>query len=368
MDKFVAIPSAPPENIGLIPRSILPENLESPIMALNTWITPNHLFYVRQHLNSPVLNSDSWSLTIDGEVNTPLQLSYNDLLAMPHKIVYVTLECSGNKRSFYQPKTPGEQWEIGAIGNAKWSGIPLKDLLDKASLKDTAMEIFFQGSDTGPRPDMPGQFHFERSLPIDKALAEETLVILNMNDEPLPQKHGFPARLLVPAWYGMASVKWLNRITAINTPFKGPFQVVDYVYLPKQNDYQHATPVTEIKVNSMITQPSPGLQIPKGIYIISGMAWAGKNTIIQVEVSTDGGGNWTLAKLNSPEHTPFTWTLWNYNWTITSPGKYTLMAKATDCEGRVQPINSEWNAKGYANNSIHRVNVEVPPPPPVISI
>jgi DMSO/TMAO reductase YedYZ molybdopterin-dependent catalytic subunit len=185
-----------------------------------------------------------------------------------------------------------------------------------------------------------------------------------MNDQPLPQKHGFPVRLLVPGWYGMASVKWLDHITALKTPFKGPFQTIDYVYLPKENDYQNATPVTEIKINSMITFPSPGLMMPKGSHTIRGMAWTGKNTISQVEVSTDWGATWSKAKLTSPEHDEFNWTLWEYEWSIKIPGKYTIMARAIDSQGNIQPMKAEWNAKGYANNSIHQVNVEVPSPPP----
>ena len=351
-------------SIGLIPRSISPENLEAPIMALNTWITPNHLFYVRNHLNSPVLSPNTWELSIDGEVDNPLIYTYDDLNKMPQKSLFVTLECSGNKRSLYSPPTPGEQWEFGAIGNAKWTGVPLADLLNEASLKETAVEILFRGSDIGQRPDLPGQFQFERSLPIDKALAAETLIVLQMNDQPLPQKHGFPLRLLVPGWYGMASVKWLEQITALKTPFKGPFQAIDYVYLPQENDYPNATPVTEIKINSMITQPSPGLQIPKGFYTIRGMAWAGKNMIIQVDVSTDGGATWSKAKLTSPEHEKFNWTLWEYVWSIKLPGKHTILSRAVDSQGNIQPMKAAWNAKGYANNSIHQVNVEVPAPPP----
>lgn len=352
------------DRIGLIPRSLNPENLEAPITSLNTWLTPNHLFYVRHHLNSPVLSPDTWSLTLDGEVRTPLSFGYNELKLMPQKSMFVTLECSGNKRAFYQPPTPGEQWEIGAIGNAKWTGVTLANLLNKAGLKDSAVEIVFRGSDFGQRPDIVGQFHFERSLPIDKALAAETLLVLSMNDQPLPQKHGFPVRLLVPGWYGMASVKWLDHITALNVLFRGPFQAIDYVYLPQENDYQHATPVTEIKINSMITQPSPGLKIPKGFYTIRGMAWAGKNLISQVEVSTDLGATWSKAKLTTPEHAAFNWTLWEYEWATKIPGKYTIMARAIDNQGNVQPMKAEWNAKGYANNSIHQVNVEVPAPPP----
>lgn len=345
---------------GLIPRQVMPENLESPINNLQTWITPNELFYARTHFPYPTIQLESWVLFLGGEVESALNFTFEQLKEMPQVEKYVTIECSGNKRALMEPPTSGEQWQIGAVGNAKWTGVPLAYILDQAKVKETAVELVFTGADSGIRPDMNTAVNFERSLTLDKALMAECILALKMNDEPIPHKHGFPLRLIVPGWYGMAHVKWISRITATATPYKGPFQAIDYVYISNEGDYHNAVPVTEIRVNSIITGPSKGEKIHFGPYTVRGLAWAGKGTISKVEISIDNGMTWNAARLTSPEHEPYTWTFWEYPWEITVPGHYFVQVRAHDSNGNVQPKAAPWNAKGYGNNSIHQIAVTVP--------
>jgi DMSO/TMAO reductase YedYZ molybdopterin-dependent catalytic subunit len=353
-----------PRNIndkpGLIPHQVMPENMESPINNVLTWVTPNELFYARNHLPYPAIDFESWSLSISGEVESLYNFTYDDLKEMPQVEKYVTIECSGNKRGLMEPPVPGEQWQIGAVGNAKWTGVPLTYLLDRCKVKNSAVELVFTGADLGIRPDMNTAVNFERSLPMDKALLAECILAWKMNNEPIPYKHGFPIRLIVPGWYGMAHVKWVTKITATPSPFKGPFQALDYVYISNEGDYQNALPVREMKVNSIITWPSKGEQLHVGQHNIRGLAWTGKGIIRNVEVSIDNGMTWYSARLASPEHEQYTWTFWEYSWNITAPGHYFILARAHDSNGNIQPKAAPWNAKGYGNNSIHQVAVTVP--------
>lgn len=347
---------------GLSPVSAPLENLESPIQVMNSWITPNELFYVRNHLPYPQIAQDSWQLTVDGLVKQSVRLGYEDLLQMRQVSRLVTLECAGNRRAGLPAPAPGPQWNIGAVGNAKWTGVPLMDVLDQAGISQQAAEIVFSGADTGSRTDMNGQFTYIRSLPNDRKLLEECILALKMNDEPLPSKHGFPLRLIVPGWYGMAHVKWLTGITAVETSFKGPWQAFDYVYVTDEDNYAGAEPVKEMLVNSIITWPFTGQLVKQGQHMLKGLAWSGTGPVTSVEVSTDGGITWQAAALTSPEHTDCTWTFWQFPWTAEKPGRYTVMARAEDAKGNRQPPQSRWNAKGYGNNGIHTIQIIVPKP------
>lgn len=348
---------------GLVLAKLQPENMEAPLNVLNTWVVPNELFYIRNHFPYPNIDLSTWSLTIGGQVNRQLILNYEQLKKMPQVSKHITFECAGNKRSFVEPPVSGEQYGIGAVGNAKWTGVPLSYILDQAGINAGVKELVFTGADSGQRPDMAGDFNYQRSLPFTKELLSGCLLALQMNDQPLPFKHGAPVRLVVPAWYAMANVKWLTRISASLEPFKGPFQAVDYVYLEREDDYQNTSPVTEMKVNSVIWWPSKGEVLKPGEYTIKGLAWTGKGKITKVSVSTDDGANWTDAVLTSPEHQQYTWTFWEYTWMVYSPGHYSIMAKAEDSNGNQQPRISPWNAKGYGNNMMHQVPVSIPGTP-----
>ncbi|MDR3564881.1 MAG: sulfite oxidase [Negativicutes bacterium] len=348
---------------GLILAKLQPENMETPLNVLNTWVVPNELFYIRNHFLYPNIDLATWSLTIGGQVNRQLSLNYEQLSKMPQVSKHITFECAGNKRSFLEPPVSGEQYGIGAVGNAKWTGVSLSYLLDQAGIGDGVKELIFTGADFGQRPDMTGVFNYQRSLPFQKELLSECLLALKMNDQPLPFKHGAPVRLVVPGWYAMANVKWLTGISASVDSFQGPFQAVDYVYLEREDDYKNAVPVTTIKINSVITWPSKGEVLKPGVHVIKGLAWTGKGKIAKVSVSTDDGTNWTTATLTSPEHQQYTWTFWEYTWTVYSVGHYSIMAKAEDSEGQQQPRVSRWNAKGYGNNMMHQVPVSIPGTP-----
>lgn len=356
MEQFGAI-----NQVGLIPRKMNPDNLESPINVINSWITPNSLFFIRNHLPYPDISIENWKLTIDGEVRSSIQIMYRELLELSQISKTVTIECSGNKRGLMEPPASGDQFELGTIGNAKWTGVPLLDILNNAGINENTKEIVFTASDSGYRPDMSEKVNFVRSLPFDTNLLRECLLALYMNDVPLPLEHGFPLRLIVPGWHGMAHVKWLSRITASSTQFKGPFQSVDYVYITNEDDYSNAVPVTENKVNSIITSPGNGEIIKPGSNTIKGIAWTGGNrTVSKVQVSTDNGTNWSDAQLTTPEHGPFTWTFWEFAWNVNQPGHYSILARAQDSLGNMQPKHAAWNAKGYSNNSIHKIDFIVP--------
>jgi sulfite oxidase len=347
---------------GLTPVSAPLENLESPIQVMDSWVTPSELFYVRNHLPYPEISLSSWKLTVDGQVRQSFELAYDDLRRLPQVSRHVTLECAGNRRSGLPVPAPGPQWNLGAVGNAKWTGVPLSTVLDRAGLSPQATELVFTGADSGSRADMNGQFTYIRSLPNDEKLLAECILALAMNDEPLPPKHGFPLRLIVPGWYGMAQVKWLTGITAADLPFKGPWQAFDYVYVTDEDDYSGAVPVREMKVNSVITWPFTEQLVKQGTHAVKGVAWSGSGSVASIQVSVDGGIVWQDARIANPEHTAATWTFWQFPWTAEKCGRYVIMVRAEDTAGNRQPPQSVWNAKGYGNNGVHAIRVTVPKP------
>jgi DMSO/TMAO reductase YedYZ molybdopterin-dependent catalytic subunit len=355
-------------NIDLVPLSFFPsENLEFPMISNAPTITPNKLFYVRNHFDYPKVDLDSWTLTIEGMVNQPIELSYSDLKNMTKYEVPATLECAGDKRSLFKKKAQGNQFGLGAISHAVWGGIRLKDVFDKTGISPNATEIVFKGLDFGQRKDMQEPVSFERSLPLEKGIHPDTLLAYEMNGEQLPNKHGFPLRLIVPGWYAVASVKWLNKIKLIDKPFMGPFQSIDYVILKKPNDYKHAEPVTQVLINSTIASPTEEQEIGLGKNTITGYAWAGEQSVKTVEISTDGGKNWNPATLIDPD-VPYSWRKWSFEWEAQKPGEYTIMCKAINDLNEEQPLEVKWNVKGYQNNSIHSVSVHVIDPKLVQSV
>ena len=262
-------------------------------------VTPVSLFYRRNHMPYPRVDVRKWHLSVTGYVKAPLRLTYNDLLLLPQITLSVTLECAGNKRALWNPKTLGEQFKLGAISNAVWTGVPLSTVLNLAGVRPEARDVVFEGMDIGYRPDMPASLSYSRSLPLTKALAPDTLLALCMNFEPLSIYYGFPVRLIVPGWYAMASVKWLRRIVVIDHSFDGPYQTRDYVFYTRPNDYTHGIPVTEMQVNSSIAYPIDQQTIRHGRHTVYGIAWSGTAKVVGIHISTDGGGTWqpTVAPL-----------------------------------------------------------------------
>lgn len=337
---------------------------ESSLASLDSWITPTEGFYVRNHFpEMPNLSTSTWHLMVDGEVHNPLSLSFDDILALPSREIVMTMECAGNSRAYVTPPAEGLIFRHGAISTARWKGVPLALLLlDKAGLKSTARNIVFKGADYGEEEEEGVAFDLDygRSLPLDKAIHPDTLLAYEMNGEALTPAHGYPLRLIVPGWYGMASVKWLVSIEAWDRPFDGFFQKRRYVVINEGiEDSMDREPVSTLKVKSLITSPRHGEVIQQGPFTVQGLAWSGSGEVTTVEVSTEGGRSWREARLLG-ESIPNAWRLWEVDLHASQPGHYIFMVRATDSSGETQPTSTSWNFRGYANNSIHTIAVEVP--------
>jgi DMSO/TMAO reductase YedYZ molybdopterin-dependent catalytic subunit len=348
---------------GLITREHEPLNLELPFPTLTDWLIPTNQFYVRSHFPIPQLAADEWRLSIGGAVSQELTISYDELRQMPAQTIPATLECAGNGRSRLAPKAKGLLWEQGAVGNAEWTGVPLATLLARAGVAADAVEVIFEGADQGTiadEPKSPGVIHFARSLPLAKALAAEVLVVYAMNGQPLTPEHGFPVRLVVPGWYGMASVKWLRSIVVSPTPFAGYWQTLEYAYWHRAYGQPTLVPVTEMQVKAEIARPAQYEVLPAGVpYRVFGAAWSGESAVAQVEVSTDGGQSWHLANLLGTA-VPHTWRFWEYTWpTPPQPGRYQLAARATDCAGHTQPDAHDPDRRTYMVTRIATIEVIV---------
>jgi len=350
-----------PGKEGMIVRSARFLDLEMPPEFFNAWITPLPHFFVRNHMSEPgTLDAESWRLSIGGEVETPLALSLRDLQAMIWHSVTNTLECAGNGRAFQQPHVPGIQWAKGAVGNARFSGPRLRDALQRAGVKSTGKHVMFRGLDEVPGKVPP----FIRSIPIEKALDGDTLIATHMNDAPLSKHHGFPARALVPGWIGAASCKWLSEIKVLDKEFDGNFMKPGYRMPnrpirpgdPLNVDDSHV--VTTLNVKSLISTPLDGSIVKSRTLQIQGAAWAGEADIVKVEVSTDVGSSWHPAEL-SHQRAKYAWRLWRYQWKSPKAGDYTIMSRASDDQGRVQPATAEWNPSGYLYNAIDHIQVHV---------
>jgi sulfite oxidase len=355
-DDPVAIPGKRP----LILHNDRPEDLETPVKLLESYLTPVDAFFVRQHIPRPSpIDPAAHRITVNGMVSKPGQLSLADLRKLPQFTVPATLECTGNGRGFYSPKVPGIQWARGAVGNAEWRGPRLSDVLKLVGVDAKAAFVEFDGADTGvlSTPD------FVRSMPMKKALHPATLLALSMNGE-TPQIHGFPVRLVVPGWDGTSWVKWVTRISPAAEEGKGFFMNPGYRYpkyaLPPGTPARPAEleVIEGMPVKSTITSPEDQSKSPGGTVAIRGFAWAGEEAIERVEVSTDGGSKWRDAELVSPK-LPFAWRQFRLDWKPSAPGFYTILSRATDTAGRVQPFVPAWNPSGYLWNGIDRVGVTV---------
>ena len=351
-------PAAP----ALIPRQTEPVNLESPFAALNSFLTPNNLFYVRNHYAMPELDARAWRLKVSGAVERPLELTYAQLRELPARTLPVTLECAGNGRAFLEPKAKGVQWQLGAVSTAEWTGVPLAAVLERAGLRPGAVDVVLEGADSGlpggePRP--PGRVTFARGLPLAKARQPEVLLAYKMNGADLPKAHGFPVRAIVGGWYGMASVKWLTRIVVTDRPFRGYDQTAGYTVWEKIDGLPTLTPIGAIAVKASIARPAAGEAVPAGKdCTVRGFAWAGEAEVAKVEVSADGGKTWATAKLLG-KAVPFCWRTWEYLWSTPAAGKHRLLARATDTRGRAQPLTRDPGRRNYIVSHVVPVEVTV---------
>jgi DMSO/TMAO reductase YedYZ molybdopterin-dependent catalytic subunit len=332
-----------------------------PLEALRYDVTPVGLHYLLIHFDIPPADERTWRLEIGGRVATPTTLTMEALRRRPAVTAPVTLECAGNGRARLDPRPVSQPWLEEAVGNAEWTGTPLRGLLEEAGVGPDAVEVLFAGADRGVQGGL--EHDYERSLPLAEAMREEVLVAWAVNGRPLPPQHGYPLRLVVPGWYGMTSVKWLRRIAVLGEPFGG-FQQADSYRIHTSED-DPGQPVTRIEPRSLLLPPGiPEFESRRrfcapGRQVLTGRAWSGRAPVAAVEVSTDGGRGWRPAELR-PQPSPFAWVGWSFAWEAT-PGAYELCSRATDAAGNTQPLAPPWNTGGYANNAVQRVRVTVRP-------
>ena len=352
----------------LIPTNVGERTFAAPPEVLQENVTPNDLFYIRNHWkDAPEIDIASYRLKVDGEVERPISLTFDELRKLPQKRFQVTFECCGNSTvpEYWAKRTRAVMEQLkghGIMGNAEWAGVSLADVLAQAGVKSSAVEVMFEGADHGADEVAgdPPEVTYERSLPVKKAMHPDTLLVYEMNGEPLPTMHGYPLRLVVPGWYGMNSVKWLVGIHVLDHEFKGLYQVDRYMVMAGPEGSSFYKYFTEMMVKSIITAPVPGeIVSPNGSYTVSGAAWSGEKEIARVEVSVDGGKSWNDATLHP--RSDYSWFRWEYTWQVPGPGSYTLMSRATNSEGETQPMEfpNRWDGHNYGNNMVFEHPVEV---------
>jgi sulfite oxidase len=319
----------------------------TPLEQLSGLLTPNHLFFVRSHFAIPTIQSSEWALTVDGAVGQPLELSFDALQALPSRSQITLVECAGNGRSGFNPRADGTQWDTSAVGVAEWTGVPVATVLERAGLRPDAVDVVFYGGDN------PG---FQRSLTRDHVMDPDVILAYAMNGEPLPLDHGFPVRLIVPGWIGVASVKWVTRIQAVAEPFTGFYQRARYV-IERENQQGDPEPATWLPVRATIARPTPNAVLAAGPLVVSGFAYSGRGRVVSVEVSADAGATWQPATL-APPNERGSWARWQWLWTA-PPGRHTLLARAVDETGNTQPSQVEWNRLGYGYNAPWPVPVTI---------
>ena len=350
----------------LLKLSYRPPNYETPIEYFRTAITPIDAFFVRYHHSLiPEVDVRTWKLAVGGEgANGETAFTLDDLKRLPTAELVAVNLCSGNRRGLFQPHVPGVEWGYGAMGCARWKGARLKDLLDKVGLKKEAIEIVFDGADSGVTDKTPD---FIKSIPTWKAIEETTLIAYEMNGAPLPHLHGFPARLILPGWTGTYWMKHVTSIKAVTKPEAGFWMKAAYriplgrfplVARFTSQETAVNTPITEIVVNSLITNPVDGANVRMGPISVGGIAWDGGYGINTVEVSSDGGRTWTAATLGE-DLGRFAFRTFSYTLSPKARGKQTVMARATNKIGQTQTSELIHNPAGYHHNVVHSVTFNV---------
>jgi sulfite oxidase len=335
-----------------------PLNAETPLELLTDYLTPNDIFFVRSHWIPRTPEARTWRLAVNGAVARPLSLAYPELVKLPRVETTCVLQCAGNGRALHTPILPGVQWSYGAVGNARWAGVRVRDVLERAGLRAGARHLHLFGSDDPPGKVPP----FHRSIEMDKAL-DDCILAYEMNGQPLPKAHGAPLRLVVPGWAGDHWMKWIVRIVASDKPQTGFFMDTAYRW-PNQPGApgvafkpEEMHPVTEHAVKSNITT-APSVARVGAAATIRGFAFSGAPDIKRVELSDDDGATWIAATLDV-RHSPHAWRLWSASWTPKRAGTARLVARATDSRGAVQPRSPIWNQSGYFYNAWHSVDIEV---------
>jgi DMSO/TMAO reductase YedYZ molybdopterin-dependent catalytic subunit len=319
------------------------------------YLVPNELFFVRNNSSTPSIDIKTWRLRIEGSgVSQPKEFSYDELLSFPSTSVIKAIECAGNGRNFFETvqgkKAKGAPWKLGAIGVAEWTGVPLREVLDRAGVKKTAQDVM---------PEALDEKKGRRPMSIEKAMAEDTLLVYAMNGQTLPPDHGFPFRVLVPGWLGAASIKWVGRIEVSEQPLYSPWNTESYILIGPEYPAKppsEGTIITSRKVKSAF-ELAWDAELPASPHLLRGRSWSGEGTISKVEVSLDGGKTWEMARLHEPNLTQ-AWVRWDLDWQP-RPGQYNLQARATDDRGNTQPLSVPFNEKGYLYSAVvnHPVTV-----------
>jgi len=359
------LPGKHPDMVVLNQR---PWNIETPVHLLNDAVTPADKLFVRNNgLMPSELIEQNWTLTIDGEsVKTPVTFTLEELKRkFTHHRLQITIECGGNGRNEFDPPTPGNQWGNGAVGSPVWTGIRLKDVLQQVDMKSDAVYIGYYGADKHLSGDTKKE-PISRGVPIAKALENETLLAFAMNDEPIPTAHGFPLRLVVGGYPASVSGKWLTRISIRNKVHDGEKMGDGSYRMPceplapgEKMTNENACIIESMPVRSIITYPRSGAELKKNQLTINGHAWAGNNKVQSMHFSIDFGATWQPCTLASPTNR-FAWQSFEANVSFPSKGYYEIWAKATDENGKEQPmVVPGWNPKGYLNNACHRIAVRL---------
>jgi len=329
-------------------------DFETRLSSLNTFLTPNDRFYIRSHSPTPEIDVSKWRLKVDGTgVRSPIELTYDQIAAMPQTTIIRSIECAGNGRRFYKEtfgvEGEGGQWRTGAIGCAEWTGVPLGDVLRRAGISDRARDVMPHGLD---------DHAVSRPMPLQKALKPDTLLVLKMNGETLPPDHGYPVRVLVSGWVGTASIKWVGRIQVAEEPLYSPYNTMEYIMVGPSYKMQFpalGAPITEMPVKSVLDLDWPA-KLGRETKLIHGRSSAGEGNVREVSYSIDKSA-WQPAEL-LPPHIEGAWVRWQFRWNP-QLGHHEIRVRATDEKGRTQPESVPWNHHGYLYNAIvaHPVTV-----------
>lgn len=355
-----------PGKLPLIKKSYRPPNFETPVRYFGEAFTPNDAFFVRYHLSSiPEVDADTWRLRVGGDAaGRAIEFSLADLKREFETVeVAAVCQCSGNRRGLSSPHVPGVQWGYGAMGNARWTGVRLRDVLQRAEVKAEALEVALDGADGAVSEKTPD---FVKSLPVAKALDPDTLLAFGMNGDALPHWHGAPVRLVVPGWTATYWIKHLTRIDVLSAPFNG-FWMNPAYRIPRDRfspverftsqENEKTTPITEMVVNSLITSLRDRMMYrSRTPLFVRGIAWDGGSGIAKVEVSVDGGATWAAAELG-PDLGRFSWRQWSLAFNP-EPGEHVVMARATNMRGETQGFEAVFNPAGYHHNAIHAVRIK----------
>ncbi|HKY72038.1 MAG TPA: sulfite oxidase [Nitrospira sp.] len=353
-----------PETDGLTVRVVRPVDAETPVSEFASFLTPNHRFFVRSHFGPPdmeTIEESRWRLTVGGAVERPRVFTMNALRQLETVTITSVLQCSGNGRAYHRPRVPGVQWERGAVGNAQWTGVRLRDVLQSAGVRTEGRHVQFQGAD---RPAVATVPLFVRSIPLKKALHPDTILAYEMNGQALPLLHGAPLRVITPGWMAESCIKWLTDIVVREDEASGYYMQTAY-RVPTFSSTSGAgektqtmVPVEVMPVKSLIVSPTSGENVKVGPVTIHGVAWGGKSRVAKVELSMDEGKRWEPARLLGDAQA-YAWRQWQFAWPAKVPGTFQVVCRATDEQGSIQPAITAWNPSGFLWNGWDRITVQV---------